>query len=683
MASRFASVLTGVFVALSVFAQQPPPPLPPAVGNAVLLATNSIQVDRDTVVTRGDLVVNNAGGRLTIDQNFRLPAGFALKADSVSIARGSAVVGDIFYNVLHDDGLSTGHLVTPLALPVIGTLPSMIDRASGTQSVSLSNGEVRVVGTGDFAALTLGKNATLRLPGGPYTFASISGGQGASIIFDGPAEVVVNGNITLGQSTTIAAGPGVTTKHKMIFSKGAISIGKDSTIAATLFAPNGLIDAGQTLSLTGSFVARDIHVARSSTLNLRSGFRNLPPVANSQSVNVPGTNPVVITLTGSDPDLDPLHFDIGVAPTNGTLGPVVQAGPTSAVVVYTPRFSDPPDVFTFRVTDSEGFFANGTVTINEGIELPGPPTTIIARDDIFDAPPGRPSIIPLNAIAPQGVQVTLSIVSGPANGSLGPLTQPTLNPPHSGSVVYAPNPGFVGDDQLQFQACGTIESQEVCAVGTIRIAVKGFEGGEQAPDFSVDATSGMPSAITLAPSGAPPAQYRVLSLPDTGTLTDSSGVPITSVPYVLPSPIVLYQSPAGFTGPTSFTYSASNQQGSDSGTVTINVVAAPGSEGNGELAPDLSASTTSGTPVGISLTGGATSTLQYSVLSLPQDGTLTDGNGVPITSVPYVLPSPTVTYQSSGGFTGTMRFTYGATDGRGSDTGTITVTVNAPDNGRG
>src|ERR1051326_2421991 len=186
MASRIAVLLTGVSIAVCAFAQQPPPPLPPAVGNAVLLATNSIQVDRDCVVTRGDLVANNAGGGITVDLNFRLPAGFAMKADNVSIARGSTIDGDIFFNTLHNDGVSTGHLVTPLATPVISTLPSMIDRASGTQNVALANGEVRVVGTGDFGALTLGKDSTLRLPGGPYTFASINGGQGASMIFDGP-----------------------------------------------------------------------------------------------------------------------------------------------------------------------------------------------------------------------------------------------------------------------------------------------------------------------------------------------------------------------------------------------------------------------------------------------------------------------------------------------------------------
>src|SRR5206468_9836054 len=115
---------------------------------------------------------------------------------------------------------------------------------------------------------------------------SITAERGASIIWDGPGEIVVNGNVTLGANTTIAAAPPVTTKHKMILVRGAVSIGKSSTVGATIFAPNGTIDADQSLTLTGSFVARNIHIGREGSLTLRSGFRNLPPVADGQTVSV-------------------------------------------------------------------------------------------------------------------------------------------------------------------------------------------------------------------------------------------------------------------------------------------------------------------------------------------------------------------------------------------------------------
>ena len=104
---------------------QQPPPLPPAVGNAVLLATNSIQVDRNVVVTRGDLVVNNASAGpvlgekdLSLDQGVQTPAGFALKANSIDLDTGVIAGGDVFFNTLQNDGTVNGSLNTPLSLPV-------------------------------------------------------------------------------------------------------------------------------------------------------------------------------------------------------------------------------------------------------------------------------------------------------------------------------------------------------------------------------------------------------------------------------------------------------------------------------------------------------------------------------------------------------------------------------------
>ena len=680
-----ARTFTLLFLALSstaIFAQQPPPP---AVGNAVLLATRSVRVDRDVVVTRGDLVVNDAGGTLHLDQGVSTPAGFAVKGDGVGLDAGAVVGGDVYANAVSGAGVVAGRVITPLALPVIGTLPTLPDHPAGTENVTVANNQTQVLGKGDYAALAVGKDATLRLGGGPYAFSSITTERGGTIIFDGPAELHVNGPIVLGQGSTIGAGPGVFTKHKMIFAHADVTIGKNSSVSATVFAPNGTIDASESLALTGSFVARDIHVSRNSTLTLRSGFRNLPPVADSQTISLKSAAPIVITLTGSDPDLDPLHFTIQLPPANGTLGPVLPSGPTSAVVVYTPRSADVNDSFVFRVTDPENVFADGVVTINEGIELPGPPTTVVAQPAVYEVPPGRPSLLTLNAIAPQGVALTISIVpgSGPVHGTLGPVQQPSSNPPRPASVPYVPQPGFVGEDSFQFQACGVVDGMEVCSVAAIQVAVIGPEpSGELAPDRTVDATSGDPVPITLA-AGPAPATYRIISLPQNGTLTDTNGVAITQVPYTLPSGIVTYLSANGFTGTNTFVYEVTSggpQPQTDQGTVTVIVAPAPGPEPGGELAPDIAVSAVSGAATTFLLpTSGGT----YRVLSLPANGTLTDDNGNVITSAPYPLPSPALVYQSSSGFTGTVRFTYSIVSGTQSDTGVVTINVTpGSDNGR-
>jgi hypothetical protein len=559
------------------------------VGNAVLLATNSIQVDKNAVVTRGDLVVNNAstapvlGERdLSLDQGVKTPAGFALKANSIDIDGGAVVAGDVFYNVLQNAGTISGSLHTPLALPVISALPALPPfEAAGTQNVSVPSGTTQPLGTGVYGDVVVGRDATLRIPGGPYVFASLTTERGASIIWDGPGEIVVNGSVNLAAETTIAAAPPVLTKHKMFLVRGGISIGKSNTISATMFAPDGTIDAGDGLSLTGAFVARDIHIGQSSTLALRSGFRNLPPVANDQTVTV-GSSPVVITLTGSDPDNDPLHFEIEIPPSNGTLSPVVQAGPTSATVIYTPNTPNAEDVFTFRVVDTEGFVDHGVVKINGGIALPPPPTTILAHLASVDVQSNVPSTIPLGAVGPPGVAITLSIVadSGPFHGTLGPLQQPSLNPPHPGSVVYVPQHDYIGEDSFTFRACGIINGEEVCAEAPISIAVHGTEvSGDLAPDQTLSGSSGAAIPVLLTNGGPPDSVYRILSLPANGTLTDSNGAPITQAPYTLPSAVVTYQSNAGFAGSDTFTFGVSAGTQSDTGTVTINVTAVDNGRG--------------------------------------------------------------------------------------------------------
>jgi len=69
----------------AAFAQRPQPS--PGVGNAVLLGTNSIQLDRDCVVVSGDVIVNDAtvgavlGEKaLSLDRDVTTPAGAKVAA---------------------------------------------------------------------------------------------------------------------------------------------------------------------------------------------------------------------------------------------------------------------------------------------------------------------------------------------------------------------------------------------------------------------------------------------------------------------------------------------------------------------------------------------------------------------------------------------------------------------------
>ena len=63
---------------------------------------------------------------------------------------------------------------------------------------------------------------------------------------------------------------------------------------------------------------------------------NQPPTADPQTVSTDEDMAVTITLTGSDPNGDPLTFSIVTPPAHGTLGPFTSVTPTSVQVLYTP-----------------------------------------------------------------------------------------------------------------------------------------------------------------------------------------------------------------------------------------------------------------------------------------------------------------------------------------------------------
>lgn len=85
---------------------------------------------------------------------------------------------------------------------------------------------------------------------------------------------------------------------------------------------------------------------------------NRPPTADPQSITTPEDTAVALTLTGSDPDNDPLSFTVTSAPMHGTLSG------TAPNLVYTPEPNfDGTDSFAFVVNDGTADSAPATVTI--------------------------------------------------------------------------------------------------------------------------------------------------------------------------------------------------------------------------------------------------------------------------------------------------------------------------------
>ena len=179
------------------------------------------------------------------------------------------------------------------------------------------------------------------------------------------------------------------------------------------------------------------------------------------------------------------------------------------------------------------------------------------------------------------------------------------------------------------------------------LSVDGFSNNNlpTADNKSVNTNVGTPVSIILTGTSPIPndvnLKFSVLSMPQNGEL--STGATSNSVTYT-PT--------AGFSGPDSFTYKATDGQGvsSNIATVTITVNAA---QNNAPTANNINIQTNTGTPVTITLTGTDPipgDTLKFSVVANPAHGTLTNPT------------SNTVTYTPTAGLSGPDSLTYKATD---------------------
>jgi|GEM_PF-795880 len=550
-----------------VFAQRSQPS--PGVANAVLLATNSIQLDRDTTVLSGDVIVNNATSgavlgekALSLDKNATTPAGYKLAATSIDLDQGASAGGDVYYNTLTNDGTIAGSLFTPLPIPVFASLPPVLVRPAGSVNVTVANNAVTTLAEGAYGDLVMGTNARLTLLGGGYSFRSVVVGRGSEIRYSAPADIVVNGSLNVagvvvggradfGALSVLAPtdGSGLTpaacrfqvngingSDGALLSTPPAIHLATGVKAWATFFATAGSLILDGDIDGNGAFLGRDIYVGHGSHLTLNSAF-NQPPLANAQVVVTSGTTPLLITLTGSDPEGKPLTFSIVSGPTAGTLSPLTPNSPTSASVTYTASAPNVADSFTFRVRDNAGATGDAVVTINpQSIDTPPPnPTTVVANDGSTQTSTDVAATLLLTGSAPAGVPITFSIVSGsgPSHGSLGSVTQGSEVPQRTATVVYTPGAGYAGSDSFDFQACGVISSVTVCDTGTFSIGVLPplSDPGQLANDVTVSTSPDTPVIITLGGSSIQSAvQHRIFASTPTlvtaavaGNVADADG----------------------------------------------------------------------------------------------------------------------------------------------------------------
>jgi len=361
-----------------------------------------------------------------------------------------------------------------------------------------------------------------------------------------------------------------------------------------------------------------------------TGPANQAPTANEQSVTTPEDAAAPVTLTGSDPENDPLTYSVVTGPSHGTLSG------TAPNLTYTPAAN-------FNGADSFTFVAN------DGISNSAPATVSLTITPVNDAPVASPQTVTTEqdkalAITLAGSDVdgdTLSyrVITAPTYGTLSG-TAPDL--------TYTPVGGYTGADSFTFVANdGTVDSDPA----TVSITVTPVNHAPVADAQSV--TTGEDTSLGITLTGSDPdgntLTYSMVALPAHGTLSGTA-------------PNLTYTPAANYNGADSFTFKV-NDGLADSAPATVSITVNPVNDA--PVANPQPVTTQQDTPVAIALTGSDVDgdALTYAVTSGPAHGALSG-------------TAPSLTYTPAPGYSGADSFTFTANDGTdASAPATVSITI--------
>ena len=596
-------------------------PNAPFISNAVILAADSVLLKQNAAVMSGDVIVNNAGGLLDVRNGANTPSGYVAKADEIEVQNNSEINGEAFCN-----GGNYVANCTPLALPAFDPetdpFPPFLIGDVNANDVIVPMAQTDSLTPGIYGDILVGDEATLTFAPGKYSMQSIRTGDDVVLQFSGATEIKVAGRVVFGHDNTVGAASDV-----IFYVAGSDGTGKKPKVSVRIF--------------NNSEVYATMY-APNGTIQL---LENVVYTGAMFAQNINVQNNAVVTLDNALPE--------------------------------------PPDMFSFEVTDPIGLVSESAVVLinadgacrNEAGDI-----VTIAAFSGEAATEGATSIdITLRACESTDVPISFALVDDGDVGSVSGLPAAGVGLPHELVVTYTPSDSAPNDrDSFTF----SVDNGSSIAEATVEINNPLCEGTEPLISSGAFATD-EDNPLTITLSGCDPDIGSALSgvltfstdptgtgFVDCASCNISAPVPITDnrPGYSSAQVVITHSEPVGTF--TTFDYTATRTDlVASTATIDLEVNPAP-------VAPvaedDLFAGTLGGVISGNVLDNDTDVNLDTLTATLV-------GPTPSQASVFTLNPDGSFVYTHNGTANFSDSFVYSASDGGLSDTATVTINIAAAD----
>ncbi len=270
-------------------------------------------------------------------------------------------------------------------------------------------------------------------------------------------------SISISFFNSVPVSPGGTT---ITTPNGSIQIDSAGTY---IFTPNDGFIGVESLDYTIVDPSGN-HASASFTVSVRDTETDpatTAPIANDDAINIFVGQTVSSSLISNDGDPVGQPIFINTTPvTEPQYGTVVINSDGTYTYTHSPDAAlIADDFFEYEITDSDGLTDTARVTIKVLVDSNGPDNDApVAGSDSILTTTGVTATGNLlsNDIDPNGdaLMINTTPVIAPTNGSI------RINA--DGRFVYTPDPGFVGNDEFQYEVCDPSGS---CVVATVRVTI--------------------------------------------------------------------------------------------------------------------------------------------------------------------------------------------------------------------